>query len=97
MFHPLPIVDAPEPLPGDSIGATVVFIDRGVYGFIEKRERVGVITGQKYCRITGQHFLVSGEGFNLPHLVHQTDIVSFCHPSVQESKTATAAVATIAV
>jgi hypothetical protein len=84
----VPTQDAPEPLPGDSIGATVVFIDRGVYGFIEKRERVGVIMGQKYCRITGQHFLVSADGFNLPHLVHQTDIVSFCHPSLVESKTA---------
>ena len=90
----LPIADAPAPLPEDSIGATVIYVDKGVYGFVEKRERVGIITGHKYCRITGQHFYVSGEGFNIPHLVHETDIVGFCHPLAQESTTA--AFATVA-
>ena len=56
------VLDAPAPMPEDSIGATVVYVDRGVYGFVEKRERVGIITGHKYCRISGQHFFVSSEG-----------------------------------
>lgn len=78
---------APAPLPEKSVGATIVYVDKGVYGFIEKRQRVGVIVSEKYCRFTGQTYLVKTEGFNLPHLVHESDIIGFCHPSLTETKT----------
>jgi hypothetical protein len=74
----------------DAVGATIIFEDDCVYGYVARQNRTGVIEAVTDSKHHGHYLTVAVPGFNLPKVIRQEQIIAFTHPSLTNKTAETA-------